>query len=182
MICSLNDLKVYKEYYDNILNGNIVSFNKELVDKLNTHKNIEHKNMSSYLKTILTYSEATSYLKCRYLHQFMSSEYVICDGRLNSFDQKIYHSWIESNDKVYDTIFLGVWPKELYYKVMNPTIIKKVDSKKDEEYLRLKSKTIETEPTNQEFGYYDWYNYMKNNTINTRSIVEPLRLKKFKNE
>ena len=69
--------------------------------------------------------------------------------------------------------------QDLYYKVMKPVVVKKVDINKDEEYKRIVGKTIETEPNEDEFGYYDWYSYMKNNTINTRGFLEPLRLKKF---
>ena len=183
MLCSLNDLKVYKEYYENILNGNIVSFEDELIMKLKCHKNKDDKTMKSFLNTILSYgNQGTSYLKCRYLMQFMNSNYKLCDGYLNSFDSTLFHSWIESEDKVYDTLFVGIWPKELFYEVMNPKITKVVDTTNDKEYLRIKEKTIETKVDDSYFGYVDWYNYMKNNTINTRGFSHPLRLKKFENE
>ena len=66
------------------------------------------------------------------------------------------------------------------YKIMKPVVEKKIDINKDEEYKRITDKTIEIESNEDEFGYYDWYSYMKNNTINTRGLIEPLRLKKFK--
>ena len=183
MLCSLNDLKKYKEYYENISNGNIAPFDESLVEALKTHKNKEDKSMKSYLSNLLSYHNgSTTYLKSRYLMQFLPSEYKLCDGRLSGFDGNFYHSWIESEDKVYDTYFVGVWPKELYYEVTKPIVSRVVDLEKDDEYLRMKEKTVEIEEERTEFGYVDWYSYMKDNTINTRGFLEPLRLRKFKNE
>ena len=180
MLCSSNDLKIYREYYDNVLNGNIVPFEEEVVEGLRNHKNKEDKSMRSYLNSILSYSNgSTSYLKCRYLAQFLPKGVKICDGNLDGFEKKFSHSWIENEEKVYDPLFVGIWPKELYYEVMKPTVNNIVDLEKDEEFLRIKSKTVETKDENAEFGYFDWYSYMKNNTINTRGFLEPLRLKKF---
>lgn len=182
MLCSLNDLKVYKGYYDNILNGNIISYEESVINDLATHKNKEDKDMKSFLSTILYNSSSSTYLCTRYLMQFLSGEYKIVDGYLNSFDTPLYHSWIESEDKVYDTLFVGVWPKKLFYEITKPTINKVVDSEKDEEYKRITSKTIETKEDKNEFGYFDWYSYMKDNKINTRALTYPKRVRKFNNE
>lgn len=180
MLCSSSDLKVYKEYLENVLNGNIISYDEELIKELDSHKNKEDKSMKSFLKTIQNYHGCSIYLKARYLKQFLSDEFVVCDGFLTCFENKQDHSWIESEDKVYDLLLVGVWPKDLYYKIMKPVVEKKIDINKDEEYKRITDKTIEIESNEDEFGYYDWYSYMKNNTINTRGLIEPLRLKKFK--
>lgn len=183
MLCSLEDLKIYKEYYENVLNGNIFSYEDELIDNLRSHKNKDDIYMKSYLLTLLSYSNSsTSYLKCRYLLQFMDDDYRVCDGVLTSFNDNYHHSWIENDSKVYDPLFVGVWPKDLFYSIMKPQVFNVVDPKTDEEYKRLKERTIEIEPDKRDFGYIDWYHYMKNNTINTRALVEPLRLKRFKNE
>ncbi len=182
MLCSLNDLKVYKEYYDNVLNGNIVSYDENVIKNLATHKNKEDERMKSFLSNILSHSGNTSYLGVRYLIQFLSDDYKIVDGYLNCFDSELYHSWIESDDKVYDTLFVGVWPKDLFYKVTSPSVIRVIDPKKDEEYKRIKNKTIEVLEDKKEFGYIDWYNYMKDNSINTRALTYPKRIRKFNNE
>ncbi len=182
MLCSLNDLKIYKGYYDNVLNGNIISYEDSVINNLATHKNKEDKGMKSFLSTILSHNSSSTYLCTRYLMQFLNPEYKIVDGYLKSFDAPLYHSWIESEDKVYDTLFVGVWPKELFYEVTKPEIIRVVDSKKDEEYKRIISKTIETKEDKSEFGYVDWYNYMKDNSINTRALTYPKRIRKFNNE
>ena len=117
-----------------------------------------------------------------YHKEFLSDDYKIVDGYLNCFDSELYHSWIESDDKVYDTLFVGVWPKDLFYKVTSPSVIRVIDPKKDEEYKRIKNKTIEVLEDKKEFGYIDWYNYMKDNSINTRALTYPKRIRKFNNE
>ena len=122
MLCSSNDLKVYKEYCENVLNGNIVSYEDGLIKELNSHKNKDDKSMLSFLKSMQSFHGCSIYLKARYLKQFLSDEYKICDGFLTCFDEKQFHSWLESDDKVYDCLLVGVWPKELYYKVLKPVV------------------------------------------------------------
>ena len=152
MLCSSNDLKKYKEYYENILNGNIVSFDEELINKLKTHKNKSDKSMKDFMSAIVSYSNGGStYLKSRYLKQFLNDEYKVCDGYINGFEEPLFHSWIENDEVVYDILFIGVWPKELYYQVMNPVVTKVMDEN-DKEYLRIISNTVSTEADNKEFG------------------------------
>ena len=182
MLCSLNDLETYKKYYENVLNGNIKPFEDKLINELSIHKNGQDGTDYSYLRKLMSFKDSPSYIKCRYLIQFMSEDYKVCDGYLDCFDKEVFHTWIENKDKVYDAKFVGIWPKELYYEVMKPRIVKELDLNKDKEFLSLKEKTIEIEKQNEEFGYIDWYGYMKNNTINTRGFIEPMRIKKFKNE
>ena len=84
---------------------------------------------------------------------------------------------------MYDTTFIGKWPKEEYYEVFKPVIIKDVDLKYDEEFQRMMKNNIASiDDTFNNFYYVDWYNYMKNNTINFHPIRENLKLVKFPNE
>ncbi len=180
MLCSKEELLVYKSFYESIQNGNVKPYDKELIDKLKTHKNKYDPNMDNYFDALCSsYSIGKSYLFSNYLMIFLDNKkYKLCEGYLSSFiDKKFKHTWIESDKEVLDVTFLGKWNKNEYYNIFKPVIEKENDYK---DLKNLKENTIEVyKKSNGNFKYIDWYNYMKNNTISTQSMREDLKIKTF---
>ena len=183
MLCDKEELKIYKKYVESIKNNMILPYDKELLFKLNTHKNKNIK-MNSYLSSLCSENSiGKNIIYTRYLMLFLNKkEYKLYDGYLSNFKKKFNHSWIENDKYVYDVTFIGKWPKNLFYEVFNPVINEEINLEKDIEYNLAVKNNIEVSNTLNEMEYIDWYSYMKNNTLNTRAISEPLTLKKFKHE
>ena len=182
MLCSKNDLEIYKKYIEGIKNNIILPYDEELVIELNTHNNGKHDYFKSYLDFLCSINnKGNDIVLSRYLIMFLDKkEYKLFDGVLGNFEKEFKHSWIEGKEFVYDTTFIGKWPKEFYYEVFNPINKKEIDLSKDKEYLNFVNNNVIVNNTGKEMTYIDWYSYMKNNTLNTRALNEPLMLKKFK--
>ena len=183
MLCDKEELKIYKKYVESIKNNVILPYDKELLFELNTHKNKNIK-MNSYLSSLCSENSiGKNIIYTRYLMLFLNKkEYKLYDGYLSSFKSKFNHSWIESDKYVYDVTFIGKWPKNVFYEIFKPIKKEEINLDKDTEYNLALKNNIETKNTYKEIEYFDWYNYMKNNTVNTRALSEPLQLKKFKYE
>ena len=181
MLCNEKDILVYKKIYDAFNSGLVLEYDDNLKMNLCTHKNKNLKDMNSYMSDLCSNkSIGRDTIYSRYLMLFLDSEeYKIYDGHLDCFTGNFKHSWIENEMYVYDTSFIGKWPKELYYEIFFPVKEKEIDLSRDKEYQFLKKDNISVDKEIIEMQYHDWYSYMKNNTISTRALSEPLMLKKY---
>ncbi len=185
MLCSKEELEIYKRFYDDINNGTVKPYELELQNDLRNHTDKNNINVINYLSALCSsYGIGKCYLFSRYLMLFLDpNEYSLKEGYLDSFkDRKFNHCWIEGEEYVYDVTFIGKWPKEEYYKVFSPIVEESIDLRKDDEFQRMMKNNICSVDEYGTFCYVDWYNYMKNNTISFHSTREPLMIKEYPSE
>ncbi len=180
MLCSKEDIKVYEKIDNMIENGEIESYDEDIVDFLNTHSN---NGESSYIEELCSTSGAKYNFKfSRYLMIYLKDKGAkLKEGTLSSLrDGKFDHYWIELDDCVYDTTFIGKWDKDSFYDVLYPINIQEVDLDKDIDFIlyNKNDKKISCEEY-KELEYLDWYRYNKNNTISVFPLTESLKMKKF---
>ena len=126
----------------NLLTGDILSY-------LNTHRDATNREIeANYLDSLnSSYSIGKCFRFSRYLALSMEGQnFKLCEGSLNAFNNGDFpHSWIEKGDYVYDVTFMGVWPKDVYYKLFMPSIEKVINLNADEAYQDYKKNTVESE-------------------------------------
>ena len=181
MLCSKEELVVYKKYYESVQNGIVKPYDDSIIKSLSIYKNIKDNKMNSYLESLCsTYSIGKSHMYSLYLMQFLDDKkFKVYNGYLSNLtDEKYSHTWIESDEEVYDVAFIGKWPKDVYYEIFNP--IKKNEVELDsEEYKNIKRNNTIVKPNKNTLKYFDWYSYMNNNTVTTHAFNESLKSKDF---
>ena len=184
MLCNEKDILVYKKIYDAFNSGEVKEYDNSLKISLCTHKNKNMDFVNSYMSALCSnHSIGKDTLFNRYLMLFLDDKkHKLYDGHLEYFTKQFKHSWIENEEFVYDTSFIGKWPKELYYEIFIPVKEKEIDLESDKEFQILKEDNISVDSEIVQMMYLDWYSYMNNNTLNTRALNEPLMLKKYYHE
>ena len=174
--------KTYKEIDDLYKKELIVPYEMNILDGLSNNTNKNNKNMINYLDSLCSYNSiGYSSLYSKYLLLFLDKDnYNIYRGNLKGLDNKNIHYWIQNDEFVYDTTFIGKWPNDLFQNVLFPDNITKLDLERDKEYnLILNSNTFSKSNKCDELGYFDWYNYNKNNVLGIHSYYETLKIKKY---
>lgn len=163
------DLKIYFKVNEFIKEGLVLPYDDELLYFLANFTDKKNKNIKNYLKGLKsTYSISKCYRFSRYLALGMNQPFHLYKGKLNKLHKGDFpHSWIETEDYVYDTAFPGKWPKKLYYQLFEPIIENEIDLETDEKYLEFKANNSEAEtPDDIPFlKYIDWYNYTSHANI-----------------
>lgn len=180
MLCSNDEIKVYEGVNTRMLNQDVEPYEEELVEFLNTHSD---DNESSYMDKLCSYQSVgldfrfSRYLLL-YLERFGGKLY---SGKLGAFtSERFNHSWVEVDDSVYDTTFIGKWNKDDYYALFGVTGEKEIDIDNDVDFKIYKSKNHEFVPEElKSLSYFDWYSYKKNNTVSVFPIREQLRIVEF---
>ena len=186
MLCSKQDLEIYKRFKDNILCGEVKPYDEDLINYLNNFTDKNNENFNNYLEGLMSeYNVGKDSLFTKYLMLFLNQkEYKIHKGILSAFsDRRFNHDWIEGKNDVYDTTFIGKWSKEEFYNTFKPITEKIVDLENDSEFRMVKNNNIEVINTNNiDFSYIDWYRYMKNNTVSFHPEREALQIVSYKSE
>ena len=180
MLCSKEEIKVYEGVNNRIQNQDVLPYEDELIEFLNTHSD---DNESSYMDKLCSYrSIGLDYRFSRYLLLYLEKfGGKLIDGRLDAFTSgKFNHCWVEVDDSVYDTTFIGKWNKDDYYSLFGVTQAKEVDVDNDVDFKIFKSKNHEFTPEEvKPLSYFDWYSYQKNNTISVFPLSESLKIVEF---
>ena len=168
---SKEDMNIYRKIDEYVEGGVVVPFDKEILDYLNSYVDSENKDLkTNYLNGLnSSYSIGKCHKFSRYLALAMNGRnFKLCEGRLNAFDKGDFpHAWIEDETCVYDVTFMGVWPKDVYYKLLFPCVDKVVDLKTDNDYQEYKNNTVEASQKNKKpyLKYRNWYSYYYSRTV-----------------
>ena len=179
MLCSSEDIKIYEEIDNMIKNGSIVPYDEDVITYLNTHSNYGKGSYMDQLQSLDCARLNSKY--SRYLMIYLEKKgAILCDGKLSLRNGKFSHYWIELDDSVYDTTFIGKWDKQDFYSLFNPKDVRVVDLDKDVDFKIYKKndKPISCDEI-KELKYIDWYRYNKNNTISVFPLRESLKYESF---
>ena len=180
MLCSKEELVIYKKFYESIQNGTVKPYEEELINKLKMYRNKDDMYMKNYYDSLCSnLSSGKSFLFSHYLMLFLDNKkYKICNGYLSAFNgKKFSHTWIEGENEVYDVTFIGKWPKEKYYELFKPVV--EIKEKVDSNEVFIKNNVLADKTSTLNASYVDWYNYMEKNTINTHALIEPLKVREY---
>lgn len=164
-INNYEDMNIYRKINEYVGCAVVVPFDKDILNYLNSHVYSRNKEIeTNYLASL---NSSYSIDKCprfsRYLALAMEGRtFKLCEGRLGAFDnEKDSYTWIEDDNYVYDVTFMGVWPKNIYYKLFLPSIDKIINLDADPDYQEYKKNTVETNNKNRKpfLKYHDWYSY-----------------------
>ncbi len=159
------DMDIYKKINEYVNGAIVLPFDADILSYLNTHRDAANREIeANYLDSLnSSYSIGKCFRFSRYLALSMEGQsFKLCEGSLNAFNNGDFpHSWIEKGDYVYDVTFMGVWPKDVYYKLFMPSIEKVIDLNTDEAYQEYKKNTVESEKKKAKpfLKYRDWYSY-----------------------
>lgn len=159
------DMSIYRKIDEYVNGAIVVPFDKDILNYLNSHVDKNNSNLeTNYLDGLnSSYSIGKCYRFARYLALAMEGrDFKLCEGHLHAFDQGDFtHAWLEDDDFVYDVAFMGVWPKDVYYKLFVPSIDGVVDLNTDPAYQEYKKNTIEAHKQRIKpfLTYRDWYSY-----------------------
>ncbi len=136
------DMDIYKKINEYVNGAIVLPFDADILSYLNTHRDAANREIeANYLDSLnSSYSIGKCFRFSRYLALSMEGQsFKLCEGSLNAFNNGDFpHSWIEKGDYVYDVTFMGVWPKDVYYKLFMPSIEKVIDLNTDEAYQEYK--------------------------------------------
>jgi len=163
-----DDLEIYKCINECVRQRDVVSYDESILKFLSTYTDSSNENIkTNYLDALnSSYSLDKTDMFIRYLALGMRRKFELCKGKLISLHGGYFsHSWIETKDSVYDVLFPGKWPKNLYYGLFSPKIEEIVDLDTDEKYIQYKSfNTMANECDSIGLlQYTDWYNYKLSN-------------------
>lgn len=164
-IHSKEDMQIYRKISEYVEGGVVLPFDNDIIAYLNSHVDSGNEELkTNYLDGLnSSYSIGKCHRFARYLALAMSGrKFKLCEGRLGSFDKGDFpHAWIEDENFVYDVTFMGVWPKDVYYKLFSPSIDNVVDLETDEKIQEYKKNTIDAYQKNKKpyLKYRDWYGY-----------------------
>lgn len=165
---SEEDLAIFQKINIYIEEGIVTSFEDDLLHFLASYTDLENKK-PNYLNALNSnYSIGKCYRFARYLALGMSQPFHLYEGKLGSLYQgKFTHAWIETKDSVYDTSFIGKWPKKLYYQLFQPIVEKDINLESDESYIKYKNNNTEASSKDNFplLMYVNWYAYMTDASI-----------------
>lgn len=164
------DLPKYKQIVEYCAEGVVVPFDDYIIEFLATHRDASNSNIkTNYLDALNSnYSISKCYRFARYLSLCIQDGFVLNEGRISTlYKGEFPHSWIETEDSVYDTAFIGKWPKDLYYDLFKPVVEKVIDVETDEQCIQFRNCTVlSKEKSEMPFlSYINWYSYMSNRFI-----------------
>ncbi len=162
---SKEDMNIYRKIEEYVEGGVVVPFDKDILDYLNSHVDAGNEDLkTNYLDALnSSYSIGKCHQFSRYLALAMAGRnFKLCEGRLSAFDKGDFpHAWIEDETWVYDVTFMGVWPKDVYYKLFFPCVDKVVDLENDAALKEYKNNTVDAKVQNKKpyLKYRNWYSY-----------------------
>ncbi|MDE5587037.1 MAG: hypothetical protein K2I72_01545, partial [Bacilli bacterium] len=120
------DLGIYRKIDEYVKGSIVLPFDNDILNYLNGHVDSANKDLkTNYLDGLnSSYSVGKCFRFARYLALAMEGrDFKLCEGRLGAFDNGDFpHAWIENEEFVYDVTFMGVWPKDVYYKLFLPCV------------------------------------------------------------
>ena len=142
----------------------IVPYDDYLLKFLATNTNSSIKEMANtnYFDSLRSnYSLDKKGTFSRYLALGMREPFKLCTGLFSVQDSDEKHTWIETEEFVYDVSFIGKYPKTLYYELFKPTDIETVDLEKDPDFKEYKCANVEVEKNDNDYNlkYFNWYIY-----------------------
>lgn len=164
------DLKIYRQILEYCREGVVVPYDDYIIEFLATHRDASNSNIkTNYLDALnSTYSISKCYRFARYLSLCIKDGFVLNEGKLSTLYKGDFpHSWIETEDSVYDTAFIGKWPKDVYYDLFKPVVEKVIDVASDKQCIQFRNCTVLSDERSLSpfLSYINWYSYMSNRFI-----------------
>ena len=156
---TLNTINIFTEFYlRNVREGNILPYDDDVISYLASHTSKDNKfgsyMMSDYLDAMnnsIQSIEESSLTYARLIALGLKKPYTIHTVRMdmamfkNETNKRIDYSWVETEDGIYDPVFRGIWPKNLWEKSFHPNMKCVLDEKTEKQLLQqVKDNTIET--------------------------------------